>query len=62
MMAYSRYLCAEPHHRDIHSFGDEVAWWERRAIDPIATSRIAWITTGVSNEANKSCLPERSCG
>src|SRR6202140_5841487 len=24
------------HHRDIHNFGDEVAWWERRAIDPVA--------------------------
>jgi ERF superfamily len=33
------------HHRDNHSFGDEVAWWERRAIDPIATSRMLWIST-----------------
>jgi hypothetical protein len=33
------------HHRDIHSFGDEVAWWEARAIDPIKTSRILWIST-----------------
>jgi hypothetical protein len=37
-------LC-RTHHRDIHSFGDEVAWWERRAIDPIATSRMLWIST-----------------
>jgi hypothetical protein len=36
-------LC-RTHHRDIHSFGDEVAWWERRAIDPIAT-RMLWIST-----------------
>jgi ERF superfamily len=28
-------LC-RTHHRDNHSFGDEVTWWERRAIDPIA--------------------------
>jgi hypothetical protein len=27
-------LC-RTHHRDNHSFGDEVAWWERRAIDPL---------------------------
>jgi hypothetical protein len=28
-------LC-RTHHRDNHSFGDEIAWWERRAINPIA--------------------------
>jgi hypothetical protein len=33
------------HHRDVHSFGDEVAWWERRAIDPLATSRVLWVST-----------------
>jgi hypothetical protein len=33
------------HHRDLHSVGDEVAWWERRAIDPMATSRMLWIST-----------------
>jgi hypothetical protein len=37
-------LC-RTHHRDIHSFGDEVAWWKRRAIDPIATARMLWIST-----------------
>ena len=33
------------HHRDVHSFGDEVGWWERRAIDPLATSRMLWVST-----------------
>ena len=37
-------LC-RTHHRDIHTFGDEVAWWERRAIDPVATARMLWIST-----------------
>jgi hypothetical protein len=37
-------LC-RTHHRDIHSFGDEIAWWERRAIDPVATARMLWIST-----------------
>jgi hypothetical protein len=37
-------LC-RTHHRDVHSFGDEVAWWERRAIDPLATSRVLWVST-----------------
>jgi ERF superfamily len=33
------------HHRDVHSFGDEVGWWERRAIDPLTTSRVLWVST-----------------
>jgi hypothetical protein len=33
------------HHRDVHSVGDELTWWERRAIDPLATSRMLWIST-----------------
>jgi ERF superfamily len=33
------------HHRDVHSFGDEIAWWKRRAIDPTATSRMLWVST-----------------
>ena len=33
------------HHRDVHSFGDEVAWWQKRAIDPLATSRALWVST-----------------
>jgi D-alanyl-D-alanine dipeptidase len=33
------------HHRDVHSFGDEVAWWQRRAIDPLLTSRTLWVST-----------------
>jgi hypothetical protein len=33
------------HHRDVHSFGDEVAWWQRRAIDPLVTSRMLWVST-----------------
>jgi hypothetical protein len=33
------------HHRDVHSVGNEVAWWEHRAIDPLATSRALWVST-----------------
>lgn len=33
------------HHRDNHNSGDEVTWWERRAIDPLATSRMLWVST-----------------
>jgi hypothetical protein len=37
-------LC-RTHHRDNHGSGDEAAWWERRAIDPVATSRMLWVST-----------------
>jgi hypothetical protein len=37
-------LC-RTHHRDIHNYGDEVAWRQRRAIDPVATARMLWIST-----------------
>jgi ERF superfamily len=37
-------LC-RTHHRDNHRSGDELAWWERRAIDPLATSRMLWVLT-----------------
>jgi ERF superfamily len=33
------------HHRDVHSHGDEVAWWQQRAIDPLVTSRALWVST-----------------
>lgn len=37
-------LC-RTHHRDNHRFGDEAAWWERQAIDPLETSRKFWVST-----------------
>jgi hypothetical protein len=37
-------LC-RTHHRDNHRFGDEQAWWDRQAIDPVATSRKLWAST-----------------
>jgi hypothetical protein len=37
-------LC-RTHHRDNHRFGDEVAWWSRKAIDPVGTSRKLWVST-----------------
>ena len=34
-------LC-RTHRRDMHNFGDEVAWSERRAINPVAPARAVW--------------------
>jgi hypothetical protein len=33
------------HHRELHGFGNEIAWWERRSIDPVSTSRELWTST-----------------
>lgn len=33
------------HHRDNHRHGDELAWWKRTAIDPVAISQKLWRTT-----------------
>jgi len=37
-------LC-RTHHRDVHRFGDEVAWWSKKAIDPVGVSRKLWVST-----------------
>ena len=33
------------HYRENHNSGNELAWWEGRAIDPLATSRMLWVST-----------------
>ena len=33
------------HHRENHNCGNELAWWEGQAIDPLATSRMLWVST-----------------
>jgi hypothetical protein len=33
------------HHRDLHRFGDEKAWWARAAIEPVEVSRKLWAST-----------------
>ena len=47
------------HHRDVHRHGDEVAWWERQAIDPLATSRALWVSTRRIDEVPESALERR---
>lgn len=37
-------LC-RTHHGDNHRFGDEQAWWNSKAIDPVETSRRLWVST-----------------
>ena len=33
------------HHREVHRCGDEPAWWQQAAIDPIAAARALWLQT-----------------
>jgi hypothetical protein len=37
-------LC-RAHHQDNHRSSDEVAWWGRRAIDPLEIARRLWVST-----------------
>jgi hypothetical protein len=33
------------HHREVHHYGDEAAWWDKTGIDPTATARALWLKT-----------------
>jgi hypothetical protein len=37
-------LC-RTHHRDVHRYGDEQAWWGATSIDPVEVSRKLWAST-----------------
>jgi hypothetical protein len=33
------------HHREIHRYGDEIAWWNKAGIDPTVNARALWLKT-----------------
>ena len=33
------------HHREVHRYGDEVAWWRKAAVDPTVLARALWLKT-----------------
>jgi hypothetical protein len=33
------------HHREIHRYGDEAAWWNKIGVDPVAAARALWLKT-----------------
>jgi hypothetical protein len=37
-------LC-RTHHRDLHRFGDEQAWWQRNGLNPLTTAATLWRTS-----------------
>jgi hypothetical protein len=37
-------LC-RTHHREVHRYGDEGAWWQKTGIDPLTAARALWLKT-----------------
>jgi hypothetical protein len=33
------------HHREVHRFGDEAAWWQKAELDPTVAARALWLET-----------------
>ena len=33
------------HHREVHRYGDEAAWWRKARIDPTVAARALWLET-----------------
>jgi hypothetical protein len=39
------------HHREIHRYGDEPAWWAKIGIDPMVLAHQLWRRTRKNNES-----------
>jgi hypothetical protein len=33
------------HHREVHRYGDEAAWWDKTGLDPTIAARALWLET-----------------
>jgi hypothetical protein len=33
------------HHRELHRYGDEAAWWQKLRLDPTSAARTLWLKT-----------------
>ena len=54
--AFTVPLCAL-HHRDLHTTGNELAWWERKKIDPLPVANDLWnISRGRTVTENAQAL------
>jgi hypothetical protein len=47
-------LCRE-HHRDLHLFGKEVAWWTNLKIAPLEIARDLWTASQSDSNGPSSC-------
>jgi hypothetical protein len=46
------------HHRELHRWGDEAAWWTKLALDPIAAARTLWVQSHPLPEKMPMGTPE----
>lgn len=58
--AFTVPLCAL-HHRDLHSTGNELAWWERKKVDPLPIAHDLWDRSrgGGGVEGDAGVVPKR---
>ena len=33
------------HHRELHRYGDEAAWWQKLGLEPTGAARALWLAT-----------------
>jgi hypothetical protein len=57
------------HHREVHSCGDEAAWWTKAGIDPTIPARALWLeshplptASGKTGHQGTTTLPAVSIG
>ncbi len=43
-------LC-RAHHREVHRFGDEAAWWDKKRLDPLSVAAKLWRSTHPMRDA-----------
>ena len=48
------------HHRELHRHGDEMAWWRKIAVDPIAAARALWLETHPMLAATSEMMSTRN--
>jgi hypothetical protein len=48
------------HHRELHRYGDEAAWWERSGVDPLPLARALWLKTRPIRDSASPIPPEIS--
>ena len=51
-------LLCRGHHREVHSCGDEVAWWRKSGIDPTVAARVLWLETHPLSSGPGSALAD----
>jgi ERF superfamily len=52
------------HHREVHRYGDEAAWWKKTSIDPTVCARVLWLQSHPLPTTNGQSIatPEQRIG